>query len=331
MYHGNEYSHQTFLIARNFAAFLSQDMSDAPAGVVYGVMGKVWMRAMLASKPPAKLPISGRKEDFQRVSPRWLLLCGTLALGSAAMLPHSARSQTTPSQTTPSQTTPSQTAPSQTTTSPTAPSQATRSQATPSQMPAVHAKHQKKPTSVAIAEPAPPPPPTVAPSLFQQPPVPATVTTGNNELSVKAENSSLAQILHQVSSETGMKLDGLGGDERVFGSFGPGAPREVITSLLNGTSYNVMMVGDLPNGAPRELLLTSKASGGASPSANTNQSPAQTHNPDEETPDDNGNGNADDSSSDDAPPMQYTPPSIAPAAPPPRANPQLRNLPSPPQ
>jgi hypothetical protein len=321
MYHGNEYSHQTFLIARNFAAFLSQDMSEAPAGVVYGVMGKVWMRAMLASKPPAKLPISGHQENFERVSPRWLLLCGTLALGSVAMLPQSAMSQTTPSQT----------APSQTTTSPTAPSQATRSQATPSQMPAVHAKHQKKPTSVAIAEPAPPPPPTVAPSLFQQPPAPATVITGNNELSVKAENSSLAQILHQVSSETGMKLDGLGGDERVFGSFGPGAPREVITSLLNGTSYNVMMVGDLPNGAPRELLLTSKASGGASPSANTNQSPAQTHNPDEETPDDNGNGNADDSSSDDAPPMQYTPPSIAPAAPPPRGNPQLRNLPSPPQ
>ena len=62
-----------------------------------------------------------------------------------------------------------------------------------------------------------------------------------------------------------MRLDGLGGDERVFGSFGPGAPREVLTALLNGTSYNVMMVGDLPNGAPRELLLTSRAAGGASP------------------------------------------------------------------
>jgi hypothetical protein len=273
---------------------------------------------MIASKAPAKLPISGPQEAFERVSLRWLLLCGTLALGSAAVLPRPARSQTTPSQTTPSQT-----ASSQTTTSQTAPSKAT-----PSQTPAVPRKHQKKATPVAVAEPAPPPPPTVAPSLFQQPPVPATVTTGNNELSVKADNSSLAQILHQVSSETGMKLDGLGGDERVFGSFGPGAPREVLTSLLNGTSYNVMMVGDLPNGAPRELLLTSRVSGGASP-ANTNQNPPQTHNPDEDTPDDN--GNADDSSSDDAPPMQYTPPSIAPAAPPPRTNPQLRNLPSPPQ
>ena len=203
------------------------------------------------------------------------------------------------------------------------------SQTAPSQQPEAHGKHQKKSAAVAAAEPAPPPPPTVAPSLFQEPAVPATVTTGNNELTVKADNSSLAQILHQVSSETGMKLDGLGGDERVFGSFGPGAPREVLNALLNGTSYNVMMVGDLPNGAPRELLLSSRASGGASPAPNANQNAAQTHNPDEENPDDN--GNPDDSSSDDAPPMQYTPPSIAPAAPPPRATPQLRNLPSPPQ
>jgi hypothetical protein len=189
---------------------------------------------------------------------------------------------------------------------------------------------------------APPPPPdptvpvpAVAPNLLDQPALPATVKAGNNELTVMADNSSLAQILQQVSSETGMKLDGLGGDERVFGSFGPGAPREVLTALLNGTSYNVMMVGDLPNGAPRELLLTSRGSGGGSAPANANQNPAQTHNPDEDNPDDS--GNTDDSSSDDsAPPMQYTPPSIAPSTPvpstpPPRTMPQMRNMPSPPQ
>jgi hypothetical protein len=186
----------------------------------------------------------------------------------------------------------------------------------------------------------PPPPdptvpvPAVAPNLLDQPALPATVTAGNNELTVKADNSSLAQILQQVSSETGMKLDGLGGDERVFGSFGPGAPREVLTALLNGTSYNVMMVGDLPNGAPRELLLTSRASGGGSPPANANQNPAQTHNPDEDNPDDS--GNTDDSSDDSAPPMQYTPPSIAPSTPIPstpplRTMPQMRNTPNPPQ
>jgi hypothetical protein len=278
----------------------SRCASEAAAGVVYGVMGKVRMSDMLASKPAGKPLISGRRYDKRRHSPLSLLLCGTLALGSAAVLPRAALSQATPSQTTPSQ--------------------------APGAANLAHARGHK-PTPVTDPVPAPPPPPTVAPSLFQQPPVPATVTAATNKLTVKADNSSLAQILHQISSTTGMKLDGLGGDERVFGSFGPGAPREVLTSLLNGTSYNVMMVGDLPNGAPRELLLTSRAKGGPAPSANPN--PAQPHPDEEANPDDNGNG--DDSSDDAAPPMQYTPPSITPAAPPPRTMPQMRNMPSPPE
>jgi hypothetical protein len=152
--------------------------------------------------------------------------------------------------------------------------------------------------------------------------LPAAVSTGNNELTVRANNSSLAQILHQVSSKTGMQLDGLGGDERVFGSFGPGAPREVLTALLNGTSYNVVMVGDLPNGAPRELLLTRRAGGKAGTPADAaqnqnNQNPGQNgqnaQNGDDSTQDDSGNSG--DDASDDSPPMQYTPPSIAPAEP----------------
>jgi hypothetical protein len=178
------------------------------------------------------------------------------------------------------------------------------------------AKHHKKSEIATVAVPSQP---TVAPSLLDQPAAPATVTANNNQLTVKADNSSLSQILHQVSSAMGMKLDGLGGDERVFGSFGPGDPREVLTALLNGTAYNVMMVGDLPNGAPRELLLTSRAAGGATPPpaanaiANQNQpQPGDQDNPDDTaSPDD----------SDDSPPMQYTPPSITPAEPPPQGAP----------
>jgi hypothetical protein len=192
-----------------------------------------------------------------------------------------------------------------------------------------HPRHHKKP--VADPVPAPPPQPTVAPSLFEQPAVPATVTAHKNELSVKADNSSLTQILHQVSSATGMRLDGLGGDERVFGSFGPGAPREVLTALLNGTSYNVVMVGDLPNGAPRELLLTRRASGGASPQPAANAAQNQAHSGDDDTPPDD-SGNGDDSSSDDTPPpMQYSPPSIAPATPPTPDGPQGSQPPQAPQ
>ena len=230
-------------------------------------------------------------ERFYRlgcIPPLRLLFCGMIALGSTLALPLAAQSAATPSQT----------------------------------APPVHHRLHKKP--VAAPVPAPPPPPTVAPSLFEQPPSPATVTASKNELTVKADNSSLTQILHQVSSATGMRLDGLGGDERVFGSFGPGAPRDVLTTLLNGTSYNVVMVGDLPNGAPRELVLSSRAAAEASaqPAANANPNPAQNGN--EDSSDDS--GNSDDS--DDTPPQQYTPPSIAPANPStpqaPQRFPQLR-------
>jgi hypothetical protein len=243
------------------------------------------MRAMPASQVVRERGISVRLRRLRCVLQSRLFLSGILALGSTVALPPSALSQAAPSQTTPAQTAPT-----------------------------THHRPHKKPAAAPDPVPAPPPPPTVAPSLFEQPPVPATVTASANELTVKADNSSLTQILHQVSSATGMRLNGLGGDERVFGSFGPGAPRDVLTTLLNGTSYNIMMVGDLPSGAPRELVLTSRAASGAPPQPTANAN--QTHNGDEDNAEESATT---DDSDETPPPMQYTPPSIAPATPP---NPQ---------
>ena len=283
----------------------------------YEVMGEAEMRARVVSELAGKRPIFRRRPGtVLHLSLSRLLLFGVAAVSFAAFAPTPAISQTTASPAA--------------ATNPPAPASAS-----------APTKHRKKAQAVPVAAPVPPPQPTVAPNMLDQPAAPATVTANNHELTVKAENSSLSQILHQVSSATGMKLDGLGGDERVFGSFGPAAPREVITALLDGTSYNVMMVGDLPNGAPRQLLLTRKSSGGASPStASANGAPNanQAHTGDEDNPDDN--ASTDDSSDDTAPPMQYTPPSIAPAdpptstpsnspseAPPPRPLPQMQNAP----
>lgn len=132
-----------------------------------------------------------------------------------------------------------------------------------------------------------------SPNLLEQPAEPATVENRGGSLSVRANNASLAQILHQVARETGMQLDGLSGDERVFGTFGPGNPRDVLVSLLNGTSYNVMMVGDLANGAPRQLLLTPKTGSALASAGNGPQAqPKPSDNPDE---------------SEDAPPDQDAP------------------------
>jgi hypothetical protein len=104
-----------------------------------------------------------------------------------------------------------------------------------------------------------------APSLLQQPAQEAQVILDGDRLSIRADNSSLSAILHQVAGKSGMQIEGLSGDERVFGTFGPGAPRDVLADLLNGTAYNVVLLGDLSDGAPRELILTPATHGGVTP------------------------------------------------------------------
>jgi hypothetical protein len=114
-----------------------------------------------------------------------------------------------------------------------------------------------------------------APSMLQQPAGEAQIVFSGDTLSIRADNSSLSAILHQVAGNSGMQIEGLSGDERVFGTFGPGAPRDVLADLLNGTAYNVVLLGDLSNGAPRQLILTPTTHGGAAlpspPQANTDE------------------------------------------------------------
>src|SRR6202453_2285436 len=109
------------------------------------------------------------------------------------------------------------------------------------------------------------PVPQVAPSMLQQPAGEAQIVFSGDTLSIRADNSSLAAILHQVAGKSGMQIEGLSGDERVFGTFGPGAPRDVLADLLNGTAYNLVLLGDLGDGAPRQLILTPATHGGAAP------------------------------------------------------------------
>ncbi|MEO6829798.1 MAG: hypothetical protein ABI164_08290 [Acidobacteriaceae bacterium] len=86
-------------------------------------------------------------------------------------------------------------------------------------------------------------------------------------LTIEANNSDLSQILRSIASLSGMTIDGLdkSSDEpnkntRVFGVYGPGNPSEVLTRLLTGSGYNFVMVGNAPDGAPHELLLTARNS-----------------------------------------------------------------------
>jgi hypothetical protein len=134
---------------------------------------------------------------------------------------------------------------------------AAQAQSTPLMHSMSGAKPSATPAATTPAAPFPTP-------LLQQPPTQAMIATAPGSLTIKATNASLTQTLQRIAEKTGMQIDGATGDERVFGTFGPGDPRDVLNSLLDGTAYNVIMVGSLANGAPRELLLSARSAGGAS-------------------------------------------------------------------
>ena len=113
---------------------------------------------------------------------------------------------------------------------------------------------------VAAAPVAPPPPDWPV----NDKPVAATVVWDSQGLRVDANNSSLSQILKDVSTDTGTSVEGLKpGDVRVFGTYGPGPANVVLSQLLDGAGYNVLMVGDQGSGAPRQIVLSSAPSGAA--------------------------------------------------------------------
>lgn len=108
-------------------------------------------------------------------------------------------------------------------------------------------------------------PTPVPPSLLDKPALPATVKLNAGVLSVTANNSSLSDILRDLSSDSGMTIDGLNKDQRVFGVYGPGDPREILSELLDGAGYNFLMVGQTEAGMPREIVLTARTNAPLSP------------------------------------------------------------------
>ena len=109
-------------------------------------------------------------------------------------------------------------------------------------------------------EPVTPPPPPAPKWPINDQPTPAAVTWDSHGLKIDATNSSLRQILADVARDTGAKVEGMGEDQRVFGSYGPGQVRDVISEILQGTGYNFLMIGN--QGAPLEVLLSARTSAG---------------------------------------------------------------------
>jgi hypothetical protein len=86
-------------------------------------------------------------------------------------------------------------------------------------------------------------------------------------LEITANDSSLNQILREVSHLTGMVITGGVAEQRVFGKYGPAPPAEVLATLLDGTNSNMLLIAG-QSGRPLKLILTAREGGVTPPNPN---------------------------------------------------------------
>jgi len=143
--------------------------------------------------------------------------------------------------------------------------------------PKTRGNHKKeKATQVAEVPQAP----AIPPTLEQTAPTPPRITYQGGQLSIDAHNSTLSQVLRAVQSQTGasMEIPGSASNERVVAQLGPGQPRDVLNSLLNGSKFDYIILGVTGNpGAVQKVILTSRQNSG--PSVNVAQNNNQPQNP----------------------------------------------------
>lgn len=112
------------------------------------------------------------------------------------------------------------------------------------------------------------------PSPANQPPQPASITLHSGLLEITANNSSVREILNQLAHKSGMQITGLDRDYRVFGNYGPASPSAVLGQLLEGSGFNLIMIGQTQDGVPRQLRLSQQGTLPAPTSAfNTDSAP----------------------------------------------------------
>lgn len=105
----------------------------------------------------------------------------------------------------------------------------------------------------------------------------------------------MSDVLNAVKQKTGAAVDMPAvTSERVVGQFGPGAPRDVLAQLLNGSHYDYVLMGSPADpGALKKIVLTARVNGPeptppTQPQVGANQSlPAVPDVDTEQTSDDN--------------------------------------------
>jgi len=130
--------------------------------------------------------------------------------------------------------------------------------------PAAHRHKTRKKRAQLVLPPLPSGPLKQVP-MDQIPATAPQVSYQSGLLTIAAENSTLGEILRDVRQLTGAAIDvpPAAGNERVVTHIGPGAPRDILAQLLNGTNFNYVMLGSPSDPAAiATVVLTSKPSGG---------------------------------------------------------------------
>jgi hypothetical protein len=126
--------------------------------------------------------------------------------------------------------------------------------------------------------PETPPQPVVPPRPEQMAPAPPQVTYQNGLLSIQAQNSTLSSILSAVHARTGARVE-MPADttnDRAAAQLGPGNPRDVLASLLEGSRFDYIFIGSPtdPDTLSEVILTPHAGSGGGTPGTEAaNQSP----------------------------------------------------------
>jgi len=117
-------------------------------------------------------------------------------------------------------------------------------------------------TGYAVDNTPGPATPSEPPKLEDMSATPPTVSYQNGDLIIVAPNSTLSAILEQVRTKTGAEIEIPAGaaSERVVGKIGPGAARDVLAAMLNGSHFNYVMLGtETDPDSFAKLVLTPKA------------------------------------------------------------------------
>ncbi len=134
--------------------------------------------------------------------------------------------------------------------------------------PATTRHHKSHKSQAPVVLPPLPAGPLSQVPMDQIPATPAKVSYQGGLLTISAQNSTLGEILRDVRKLTGASIeipkDSTGTSERVTASLGPGAPRDVLAGLLNGSAFNYVLLGSSSDpAAVASVILTAKPSASA--------------------------------------------------------------------